>query len=106
MKILNYYAVLALIVLLSSPVFSQNIEFKKSNFKDRKLEYKSAFNDFDTGNNLSSQGKFAEALQHYLKANEFNSQNVFLNYKIGECYLNSTYKTKSIPYLEGKDFHF
>ena len=100
MKILNYYAVLALIVLLSSPVFSQNIEFKKSNFKDRKLEYKSAFNDFDTGNNLSSQGKFAEALQHYLKANEFNPQNGYLNYKIGECYLNSPDKAKSIPYLE------
>lgn len=100
MKRIINFIILACVVLWSAAVFSQNVEFKKGNFKDKKQEFKSAFNDFYAGNNLSSQGKFAEALEHYLKANVFNPDNGFLNYKIGECYLKSPYKTKAIPYLE------
>ena len=40
------------------------------------------------------------AIEYYLKANEFNSDNALLNYKIGKCYLNTIQKPKSRKYLE------
>ena len=95
--------ILLIIVLtgfLPNNLFSQNIEFKKANFKDKKEEYKKANDHYLSGNNLSLQGKFSEALENYIKANDFNSQNALLNYQIGNCYLNTPYKTKAIPFLE------
>ena len=74
MKTIINFIILACVLLWSGAVFSQNVEFKKGNFKDKKQEFKSAFDDFYAGNNLSGQGKFAEALEHYLKANAFNPQ--------------------------------
>lgn len=40
------------------------------------------------------------ALELYLKANDFNPDNAELNYKIGNCYLHTVQKTKSVIYLE------
>ena len=42
----------------------------------------------------------AQALEHYLRAYNYDSKNPVLNYKIGVCYLNTIYKVRSIPYLE------
>ena len=44
--------------------------------------------------------RYGEALEVYLKANDFNPHNALLNYKIGMCYLHGMQKTKAIPYLE------
>ncbi|MFH1322162.1 MAG: OmpA family protein [Bacteroidota bacterium] len=80
--------------------FSQNTEFKKSNFPDRKEAFKIALKEYRTGDFLYSQQKYAEALEHLLEAYEFNPQHAKLNYKIGKCYFNSPYKTQSLLYFE------
>jgi outer membrane protein OmpA-like peptidoglycan-associated protein/YHS domain-containing protein len=44
---------------------------------------------------------YDKALEYYLKANHFfNSQNAELDYKIGVCYLYSSFKLMSLSYLE------
>ena len=83
-----------------SLLFSQNVEFKKQNFKDRADELKDAQKQIKEGDNLFEDGAYLPALEPYLKANEFNPNNVFLNYKIGVCYLHSSFKQKSLSYLE------
>lgn len=41
-----------------------------------------------------------KAIDHYMKAQEFNPDNAELNFKIGKAYLMSLEKTKALPYLE------
>lgn len=43
---------------------------------------------------------YSKALEYFQVAYQGNSNNAFLNYKIGYCYLNTFDKTKAIPYLE------
>ena len=88
-------------------VFSQvNVEFSKKNFPDKTKELRTALKEMGSGDDLYDQatlpnsGNFALALDHFLKAQDFNPNNALLNYKIGKCYLNSYDKTKSIPFLE------
>jgi len=78
----------------------QNVLFKKSNFLDREAEFKKAKKDYNRGEELYFRGNYSEALKHYLIANEFNPNNAHLNYNIGQCYLSSPYKAKSLPYFE------
>jgi outer membrane protein OmpA-like peptidoglycan-associated protein/tetratricopeptide (TPR) repeat protein len=83
-------------------VFSQNVDFAKENFKDQKDAFKTAKNEIEQGDALYVQGTiyYKQALVFFLKANEFNSNNAALNFKIGQCYLYSNFKLKSIPFLE------
>ncbi len=94
----------ALLFLLAIPLlnFSQNIEFTKENFPNDKDGLKAAVKNLKEGNKLYEVGTFmySEALPFLLQANTFNPNNAALNMKIGNCYLFSSYRTKSLPFLE------
>ena len=72
MKRVFCFGVIVPAILFFNLAQSQNIAFKKGNFKDQKQEFKTAYNDLYAGNVLNNQEKFAEALTYYLKAQEFN----------------------------------
>ncbi len=82
--------------------YGQNIEFKKSNFPDRKKELKIAIKNIKKGDDVYKMGRglYENAIDFYLKANSFNPNNAQLNYKIGFCYLNTIQKNKAIFYFE------
>lgn len=81
--------------------YAQNIDFGKSNFPGKEEELKEALRNIKKGDALYNAGTqmYNLALDYYLKANAFNSENAELNYKIGVCYLYSSFKQKSIYYL-------
>lgn len=97
---------------MSFAALAQNVEFKKSNFKDDVDGYKNATDAIDKGDeffesanealfNFQSEGdNYENALFHYKKAQEFNPDNGLLNFKIGVCYANSRDKSKCIPHFE------
>ncbi len=101
---LNGFMVLYAICNLQS--FSQNIEFKASNFKDKKEEFKEAVTNIKAGDELleianeavavvkNPGDMFIKALSHYLKADNFNPNSAELNMKIGNCYLYTNENTK------------
>lgn len=103
----QYISLLKNIVIVFSLFIShlsiaQNVEFDKDNFKDNKDALKAAKNSLEEGDIFYQQGYiyYKQALDHYLKANAFNPNNAVLNFKIGQCYLYSNDKLKSIPFLE------
>jgi outer membrane protein OmpA-like peptidoglycan-associated protein len=89
-------------ILLPLFGFSQNVEFVKANFKDRKRELKIAKDNIKAGDKLFIQGPFLfkQAVDFYKVAQEINPDNAVLNYKIGKCLLSTNEKTSSTPYLE------
>src|SRR3990172_12498531 len=105
-KWLYCFMVIYAICILQS--FYKNIEFKASNFKDKKEEFKDAVTNIKAGDEfleianeavvvVKNPGEmFIKALSHYLKANNFNPNSAELNMKIGNCYLytNEKYKAK------------
>jgi outer membrane protein OmpA-like peptidoglycan-associated protein len=98
----------AIIIFLTSTIalLAQDIEFEKINFPNNKSELKDAKRNIDDGDeffNKSQKGGYKlynNALELFLKANNFNPNNALLNYKIGVCYLNSAWKQKSLFHLE------
>ena len=81
--------------------FSQNVEFSKENFKDRKDELKAALKDIEKGDeymNLETY-YFKNAIPLYLNAYKLNPNNDVLNYHLGKAYLYSNFKDKAIEYL-------
>ncbi len=91
-----------LLVLVAASVFGQNVEFTKDNFRDKKDGLKEALKNIQKGDLYREQGTtfYKLAIEPYLAANEFNPNNALLNLNIGESYLYSNYKLKSIPFLE------
>lgn len=81
---------------------SQNIDFTKENFKNDKDGLKDAQRNIEDGDYYCEQGGAALslAIPHFLKANEFNSENSLLNYKIGNCFLEASIKENSLDYFE------
>lgn len=104
-----------IIFLLAIGTFSfaqENVEFKGSNFKDNKDEYKEAMDQMDLGDEefekgfqaiFSSQDPtdfFRKAMVHYKVPQELNPNNANLNYKIGVCKIYTADKQNSIPYIK------
>jgi outer membrane protein OmpA-like peptidoglycan-associated protein/tetratricopeptide (TPR) repeat protein len=101
-----------ILTLLISTAYSQDVEFKSSNFKDNKEEFKIAKENFDLGNEQWALGSekvflvqspelfFVKALALYEKAYAFNPNSAELNFKMGVCHIHSTSKVKSIPYFK------
>ena len=89
-------------LLLTVSSFSQNIDFSKENFAGKEDVLKDAQGNVRKGDDLFRGGweQYNRALEFYLKAYEFNPDNAMLNYKIGTCYLYSSFKHKAIPHLE------
>ncbi|MFI5164373.1 MAG: OmpA family protein [Bacteroidia bacterium] len=120
---MKHLPVILVQVLFCATLFSQNVEFEKANFPDKKSELKDAKRNMDEADGYfdksmdesSGYDLFDIALPLYLKANNFNPNNALLNYKIGVCYLYSAYKIKSLSFMEkayklnpnaGKDIHY
>lgn len=91
-----------LLLILSAASFGQSVEFTKENFKDNKDGLKDAKRNLEAGDKLFEQGDnfYKQAIDPYMLAYQFNPNNALLNYKLGKCYLRSSYRLKSIPYLE------
>ncbi|MDD5571554.1 MAG: hypothetical protein PHD97_10450, partial [Bacteroidales bacterium] len=87
--------------LLGFKVNSQNIEFEKENFPDKKNELKEIKTQILEGDKYYDMGTgyYKNALDVYKKVYAFNPSNALLNYKIAKCYLNSYEKTKAIYHL-------
>lgn len=97
----NIFTVLAICVGCSLG-FSQSVEFEKDNFKDNKDGLKEAKQNLKLGDEQYALGptRYKTALTYYVKANEFNPNNASLNYKLGDCYLNSSYKLKALEHFK------
>ena len=105
---------LIFILSFSIPVFisAQNVEFKGSNFRDNKDEFKAIVDKMEKADVLAEAGfeklaededhtlSFIQALERYHEAQNFNPDNAELNYKIGKCMLQTSQKTEAIPFLE------
>jgi len=78
------------------------IEINKKEFKTEQKEgYKEAWISVQTGDEFydAGVGTYPIARDHYLFANQYNSENAELNYKIGICYLYSDDKFKAVDYF-------
>lgn len=101
------YIYLFIILFFAATVHAQNVPFDKKLFKERKVEFKEATKNLDTGDKIfnvfspafleineleyiNRKISYREALPYLFKANEFNPNNAELNYKLGRCYLMNT----------------
>jgi tetratricopeptide (TPR) repeat protein len=86
----------------------QNIDFNSKNFSD-KAGLAEALKNMKKGDEYFGYKKawiYPNALEYYLKAQEFNPNNAVLNFKIGICYLNSCNKAASLGYfLKAKELN-
>jgi outer membrane protein OmpA-like peptidoglycan-associated protein len=84
------------------PAAAQSVAFTKDNFGDNKDGLREANRELKAGDDdyRADPPRYAEALPHFLAAQEFNPNNAPLNVKIGDCYLNSATKTAALPYLQ------
>lgn len=91
---------------VSIPAFSQiqDVSFEKNNFpRDQRDKLKAAVQNIKEGDAFYEIGRratFMQALDYYLKANDFNPNNAAINYKIGKCYLYSLDKSKAVYFLD------
>lgn len=112
--IANSYKILIiiLVVLFSSPIFGQNIEFSRKFFKRKKEDLKLAQKNIKNGDSFWEKGmekvllmqdgliSFENALFYYQKAQDFNPDNALLNYKIGTSLLFTNKKEYAFSYLQ------
>ncbi|MDX1652789.1 MAG: OmpA family protein [Brumimicrobium sp.] len=111
MKLLNKYT-LFLLSLASLSAFAQNVDFKRSNFKDDVDGFKKATDAIDQGVVFFEAGSeaiflvqdpglnFQKALTLFEIAQKLNPNNALNNFRIGVSYIHSTSPYKAIPYLE------
>jgi len=101
MKKINILSIL-FIFLFSGYAYSQNIEFSKNHFPNDKKGLKEAQNNLKAGDKLYylGEGRWVDAIEFYILANEFNPNNAVLNYKLGRCYMKTSDKHKAIIFLE------
>lgn len=88
--------------IYANSLSQNNTEFSKANFSGNDEGLKTALSNIKKGDSYFKGGTFyySKALDFYLKANDFNPDNAELNYKIGVCYLYSSFKQKSLQHLE------
>ncbi|MBG8552773.1 OmpA family protein [Hymenobacter guriensis] len=95
-------AALAAALLLAVPALAQSVEFSKDRFGNDKEGLKTAQKEIKAGDEwyFADPPKYERALPHYLEAQKFNPNNAQLNLKIGDCYLNSGFRPRSLSYLQ------
>lgn len=95
--------VLLILITLSFTTYSQDIAFERKNFPNQKKELKEAIKELKTAEKLMEPSpipRYSSALEHFLKAHEFNPNNALVNYYIGICFLKTTQKFKSLAYFQ------
>ncbi len=102
MPFLNRLLFLLLFTAAALPAAAQSTAFTKDNFGDNKEGLREALRELKDGDAeyRADPPRYAQALPHFLAAQEFNPNNAALNVKIGDCYLNSATKTAALPYLQ------
>lgn len=88
--------------LFQASAQEKNVEFSKANFPDDVEKLKEAIKEIKEGDRYYHVASVLHpiALEHFLKAQEFNPNNAELNMKIGRSYLNSNQKLKALEHLE------
>ncbi|MCK5029647.1 MAG: OmpA family protein [Bacteroidales bacterium] len=106
MKIIKS-TLLALIILFvvgQVSIAQENVKIKKADFQIeiKEVGFKDAWKDIKEGEKLfaAGLGTYPSALEHYLRANKYNSNCAKLNYKIGVCYLATDKFYYATEYLE------
>ncbi|MCC3159214.1 OmpA family protein [Hymenobacter sp. 15J16-1T3B] len=96
------YLSASLLLLAALHGQAQNVEFTKDEFKGDKESLKNAQKELKEANSWyeTDPPRYEQALPHFLAAQQVNPNNAQLNFRIGHCYLNSTYKSKALPYLQ------
>ncbi len=86
----------------SKVLTSNNVEFKKGNFKGEEIAFEIAMKELETGDMYFNMGQwmYASAIPHYLNAWEFNPNNALLNYKLGVAHLETFDKPDAVFFLE------
>ncbi len=102
MKYLIKLFILSFFLLVHHQADSQNVEFSRSHFPGDRSGLREARRNISEGDKYFEVGggAYSVALEYYLKAQEFNPDNAWLNYKIGVCYLNTIHHPKAIEHLE------
>jgi outer membrane protein OmpA-like peptidoglycan-associated protein len=84
-------------------VAQQDVKILRSEFRLSKKGTSKALKNIRYGDffyEQHTQGGYRKALDFYLEANEYNSENPELNYKIGVCYIESIFGAKALPFLQ------
>lgn len=94
-----------LTLVFFSSVYGQDnsVPFEKSIFKERKDEFKIAVEHMENAEEIYENyppSMWSQAIDDFEKAYAFNPKNAPLNYKLGDCYLNSNYKSKSLKFFQ------
>ena len=101
----NYTLILFLFLLFLAQTrlgAAQSVAFTKDQFGADKEGLKEAQRELKAGDTeyRADPPRYAQALTHFLTAQQLNPNNAALNVKIGDCYLNSTTKTAALSYLQ------
>lgn len=98
-------SLLFFIILCAGAVLfgQEQVEIRKKEFRktDQTEGFKEAWKSVKEGNKYFEEGigTYKIARDHYLFANQFNSFNPELNYRIGICYLHTDDKFEALDYL-------
>lgn len=114
MKIINYTLFFSLLILTNWGLTqsSENIEFKRKNFKDDVEGFKKAVAQIDQGTPLFEEGSkavfeikepglnFKKAISYFQNAQKFNPNDALNNFRIGVCLYHSSSPYEAIPYIK------
>jgi outer membrane protein OmpA-like peptidoglycan-associated protein/tetratricopeptide (TPR) repeat protein len=100
-KYLKFIVLILFFLQSKNIILAQDVPFESNYFSDAE-GLKQAKKNYKTGSTLfiKGEGYYNEALEYLLKAYQFNPDNADLNYKIGICYLNTSFKEKALEHLE------
>lgn len=101
MKTIKYIFAISILSFLMNNIFAQEVIIKKEDFAS-KDDYKIAKEYLSKAEEFYQLGRggMKSALDFYLKVYQYVPNNAMLNYKIGNCYLHSIQKEKSLDYLK------
>ena len=94
--------IISLVFFACFKTFAQDVEFSKDNFRDKKDELKIAKNEIELGDEIMEKESvfYKNAIAHFLIAYKLNPNNSLLNFKLGKCYLHSSFRSKCTTYFE------
>jgi outer membrane protein OmpA-like peptidoglycan-associated protein len=98
---------LIIVISISSSAQNVSVPFDKKIFKEKKDAFKIALDNLEEGDKFYELGEnpsigfsiWSKAIPFYKKANDFNPDNAFLNYKLGNCNLVSIHKYHALDYF-------
>lgn len=97
---------------LGNGLIAQNVDFRRSNFRDKPDEFRAVKDELDKGEELFEVAfnaifevrdpgiNFKKALKHFLVAQELNPNNALNNYRIGVCHYHSSNPHKAYPFFK------